>query len=72
MQRPKMKGPFWVVLVFGRAKWTPIKGENGPIRKEIGPKGRTNKENFGLFFFLSAVQICSSSDRPLGEKNKLT
>ena len=25
-------------------------GGNGPIRKEIGPKGRTNKENPGHFF----------------------
>ena len=26
------------------------KGGNGPIRKEIGPQGRTNKENLGHFF----------------------
>ena len=31
-------------------------GGNGSIRKEIGPKCRTNKENFGHFFFLNHDQ----------------
>ena len=28
-KRPEIKGPFWVVLVFGRAKRTSIKGGVG-------------------------------------------
>jgi len=28
-EMPKIKGLFWVVLVFGRAKKTPIKGKVG-------------------------------------------
>ena len=30
------KGSVWVVLVFGRAKWTSIKGEMGLSARKLG------------------------------------
>ena len=42
-----MKGPFWVVLVFGRAKWTSIKGEMGLNQKIEDKKVRMYEINQG-------------------------
>ena len=35
---PKIKRPFWVVLAFGRAKWTLTKGKVGLSAKKLGRK----------------------------------
>ena len=40
-------------------------GGYGSIRKEIGPKGRTNKENFGHFFSKSRSANLTSPPSPL-------
>ena len=40
-------------------------GGNGSIRKEIGPKGRTNKGNFGHFFSKSRSANLTSPPSPL-------
>ena len=45
--RGSVLGDFGVWLGLG----DPYQGGNESIRKEIGPKCLTNKENFGLFFF---------------------
>ena len=50
-EKAENKGP----VLGGFGVWPGLvglnQGGNGPIRKEIGPKCRTNKENFGHFFF---------------------
>ena len=47
---PKIKGPFWVVLVFGRAKWTSIKGEMGLSARKLGLKAVQTRKTSAIFF----------------------
>ena len=48
-KRPKIKGPFWVVLVFGRAKWTSIKGKIGLPARKFGLKAVQTRKTSAIF-----------------------
>ena len=48
-KRPEIKGPFWVVLVFGKAKWTSIKGEMGLPARKFGLKAVKTRKTSAIF-----------------------
>ena len=50
MKRPKIKGPFWEVSVFGRAKWTSIKREMGLSASKFGLKAVEARKTSAIFF----------------------
>ena len=51
-EMPKIKGPFWEVLVFGRAKkWTSNKGEMGQLSaRKLGLKAVQTRKTPAIFF----------------------
>ena len=50
-EMPKIKGPFWEVLVFGRAKkWTSNKGEMGQLSaRKLGLKAVQTRKTPAIF-----------------------
>ena len=49
-KRPKIKGPFWEVLVFDRAKGTSIKGEMGLSARKLGLKAVQTRKTSAILF----------------------